>query len=122
MNETRREHGPGRADRVAVRDGAALDVDDVRRQAKLAHHRDDDGREGLVDLNPLHRAETPTPTVQRLFDGRDRAEAEHPGLDGGDAVGDEPGHRRETTLLRPGFIGQHHRGGQGIALAIETIA
>src|ERR1700729_2994336 len=41
VDELRGQHCAGRADRVAVRNGAALDIDDLVRQSELA--RDDDG-------------------------------------------------------------------------------
>lgn len=66
-----------------------LDVDDVLRQAQLAHHDHSDGRKDLVDLDGFDVAETPADARERLLYRRDRTEAEYPWLDGGDAVGDE---------------------------------
>ena len=97
MNEAGGEHGAGRPDRVAMGNGAAFDVDDVLRQSEFACNDNGDGCEGLVDLDPIHRVETSACTIQRLLDGRDRAEAEHAGLDRGNAVGDELGRRRDAT-------------------------
>src|SRR6266550_6970291 len=57
VNEARGEHRAGGADGMAVRDRAALDVDDVLGQPELAGDRDDDRREGLVDLDALDLAE-----------------------------------------------------------------
>src|SRR5229473_7994021 len=104
MNEPRREDGPGRADRVTMRDGATLDIDDILRQPELARDHERDRRKGLVDLDALNRPEAPAGTLQRLLHRRDRAEAEHPGLDAGDAVGDEPGDRLDAAPLCPGFV------------------
>ena len=41
-------------------DGAALDIDDIVGQSKLARDDDGDRRERLVDLGALNRAELPT--------------------------------------------------------------
>src|SRR5215469_12947830 len=69
MNEPRGEHGPGGADGVTVRDGAAFDVDDVLGEAELTRHHDGDGGECLVDLHALYRAEIPARALQRLPHG-----------------------------------------------------
>src|SRR5216684_4086587 len=101
VDEAGREHGARGADRVTMRDGAALDIDDVGREAELARHGDDDGGEGLVDLDALDLAEGPARAGERLLHRRDRPEAEHAGLDRGDAIGDESGQRLEAALLGP---------------------
>ena len=59
VNELRGQHRAGRADRMAVRDGAALDIDDVFGQSELARDHDGDGRERLVDLDALDGADVP---------------------------------------------------------------
>src|SRR5713226_3289566 len=101
MNETCRKHGSGRADRMAVRDGAALDIDDILRQPELARDDECDRCKGLVDLDTLYRPEAPAGALQRLLHRGNGSKAEHPGLNGGDAVGDEPGDRLEAVLLCP---------------------
>src|SRR6478609_7174140 len=72
VNEARREHRAGGADGMAVRDRAALDVDDVLGQPELAGDSDDDRREGLVDLDALDLAERPAGARERLAHRRDR--------------------------------------------------
>src|SRR5258707_1172153 len=74
VNEPGRENGAGRADRMAVRDGAALDIDDLLRQAEFACHHDGDGRERLVYLEALHLIERPSRALERSLDGRDGPE------------------------------------------------
>jgi hypothetical protein len=49
-------------------------------------HRKRHGREGLVDLDALQVSELPSGPLQRLPDGRDRAETEHARFNGRDAV------------------------------------
>ena len=85
-----------------------------RRQAKLPDHRDDDGRERLVDLDALHVADLPPCARERLLYRRDRSKAEHPGFDRRNAIGNEARHRRETALLRPLSIGEHDRGSAAV--------
>src|SRR5258708_33188101 len=95
---------------MPVRDRAALDIDDVGRKPELARYGDDDRGEGLVDLDALDIAEPPPPSVERLTDGRDRPEAEHAGLDRGNAIGDAARDRREAALVRPVSVGEHDGG------------
>src|SRR5271168_5490192 len=84
MNQSGCEDRAGRADRMAMRDRTAVDVDDVLGQAEFAHDSDDDCGERLVDLDPLDITELPARSVKRLTDGRNRSEAKHPRLDGRD--------------------------------------
>jgi hypothetical protein len=101
VDQSRRQHGARRPDRMAMSDGATLDIDDVLRQTELARHNDGDRRKGLIDLDPLDVAEFPPGAVEGPAHRRDRSEAEHPRLDGGNAVGDEAGCRFDTAGLRP---------------------
>jgi len=50
VKEAGRQHGSCRTDRMAMCDGAALDIDDVLREPELSDERQDDRRKGLVDL------------------------------------------------------------------------
>ena len=59
MEEAHGQYRTRRADRVAMGDRAAFDVDDVLRQAELLRHGERDRRERLVDLDALYVAETP---------------------------------------------------------------
>src|SRR5229473_2083109 len=128
MDEAGGEHGPGRADRMAMRDGAALDIDDVLGETELARHHDRDRRERLVDLDPLDFGGAPAGALERLLDGRNGSEPEHPGLDRRDAPGDETRHRDDAARRRPLLLHQHRRrrpavqswrvaGGDGAAVA-----
>ena len=49
-----------------MRDGAALDIDDVLRHAEVSGDGDRDGRKRLIDLNPLDITGFPTGAVKRL--------------------------------------------------------
>ena len=88
MKQSGGQHRSGRADRVAVRYGAALDVDDVLGEAKFALDRNSDGGERLVDLDAVDVADRPARPRERLPDRRNRTQAEHAGLDRADAVRD----------------------------------
>ena len=50
VDETGRQHGAGRSDRMAMRNRASLDIDDILRQTELAHYNNGDRRKGFVDL------------------------------------------------------------------------
>jgi hypothetical protein len=53
VDQAGRQHRTRCPDRMAVSDGATLDIDDVLRQAEFAHDDDGDRRKGLVDLDPV---------------------------------------------------------------------
>src|SRR6056297_1227387 len=72
------QHCPGRPDRVAMRDGAAFDIDDVLGQVQPIGYRNGDGRKCLVDLGAFHIACRPPGAVKRLMNCRQRSKAEHP--------------------------------------------
>ena len=58
------QHRAGRADRMAVGDGAAFDVDDVLGKSELAGNHDGDGGERLIDLDALDGADVPAGALQ----------------------------------------------------------
>ena len=109
VDEFRGEHRARCTDRVAMRNGAAFDIDDVVGQSELAGYHDRDRRERLIDLSALNRADVPAGALQRLLHCRDWSKAEHAGLDRRDAVGDEARRRGEAVLLSPGLVREHHR-------------
>src|SRR5258708_2924643 len=63
------EDSAGGADRMAVRDGPALDVDDLLLQAQFTRHHNGNGGEGFVDLDALDRADVPAGALQSLLHG-----------------------------------------------------
>src|SRR5260221_13499101 len=99
---------------MPVGDRAAFDIDDVGRNPELARDGDDDRGEGLVDLDALDIAEPPPRSVERLTDGRDRPEAEHAGLNSGNAIGDESRDRCEAARLRPASAGEDDGGRRAV--------
>src|SRR6202034_566624 len=101
VDEFRGEHCTGRADRVAMGDGTALDIDDVLRQSELAGNHDGDGGKGLIDLGALDGADVPTSALYRLLHRRDRSEAEHAGLTRRNTVRDEASRGGEAALVGP---------------------
>ena len=60
---------PRHADRVAERDGAAVDVDLVLVDAEVVHRGQADGGEGLVDLEEVDGPEVDAGLAGRLDDG-----------------------------------------------------
>src|SRR5258708_37766610 len=61
VDEAGREHRARGAGRVAMRDGAAPDIDDVGRGGELARHGGDEGGGGPRDLAALDLPHGPTP-------------------------------------------------------------
>src|SRR5699024_7660526 len=80
MQQASRYVTSGRADCMPVREGAVLDVHDVRREAELAVNGYSNRGEGLVDLDTLHVVEVPALTLQRLTHRGHRPDTEHVGL------------------------------------------
>src|SRR5262249_50961965 len=62
----------------------------------------------------LDGAQGPARAFERLLHRRNGPEAEHPRLDSGDAIGDEPGDRLKATAFGPCPLRQHDRGGAAI--------
>jgi hypothetical protein len=100
----------GAAHRVAERDGAAVDIDPVRIGPVHAlpgqHHR----RERLVDLEQVNIADRHAAAVEHPFGGRDRPVQVVVRLGPEEALGDDPGARRDAQRLRPAGLQQQHRG------------
>src|SRR5690606_7571006 len=67
------DHGAGGAQRVAHRDGAAVDVGDLVRDAHVLHEAHGNGRERLVDLEQVDVGDLQAGDGQRLAGGRCRA-------------------------------------------------
>lgn len=61
--QPRRENGPHRADRVAMGNRAAIDIDDVERKAQLLCHSKRHGGEGILAPDPQTRLTVSTGTV-----------------------------------------------------------
>ena len=102
MQQPRGQHRAGGADRVAVRDGAALDVDDVLGEAELAACTASAiaAKASLISTRSTSPMR-PAGALQRLAHRRHRAEAEQAGLDRADAIGHQPRHRLQAVLLGP---------------------
>src|SRR5271168_407582 len=95
---------------MTMRDCATFDIHDVIGQAEFLSNGERDRREGLVDLDTLHVRELPSSALQRLADGRDRAETEHAGFDRRNPVGYQPGHRCDRSRFSKSTIRDDHRG------------
>ena len=81
MNQACRKHRARRADRMAMRNRTAFNVDDVVREPELLRNSERHSSECLVDLHTLDVRELPACSLQRDMYGRHRAEAEHAWLD-----------------------------------------
>ena len=120
VKEAGRQHGSCRTDRMAMCDGAALDIDDVLGEPEFPDERQDDRREGLVDLHALDVAERPTSAIQGLPHRGNRPETEQAGFDRADPEGHKTGHRRQAMLLGPAGIRNDHA--RGAAVEARCIA
>src|SRR6478735_6799959 len=94
------------ADRVAERDRAAVHVDDVVVDAEVAHRRDADGGERLVQLEQVHVGERQVRLVQRPLDGTRRLGEQRRVGTGHHAEAHELGDRGAAELL--GLVAAHH--------------
>ena len=102
------QHRAGGADRMAMGDSAAFDVDDVIGQPELASNNDGDGRECFVDLGALNGTNVPTGALQGLLDRRYGSQSEHARFDCSDAVRYQACCWRETAFVCPRAVGKHH--------------
>ena len=92
---------PGRADRMAERDGAAVDVDLRGIPAEVLVDRAGLGGEGLVGLDQVEVVGRPAGLLQRHAAGRDRPGAHDRRIDAGGRPGDDARQRLQAALLRP---------------------
>ena len=76
--------------------------------------------EGLVDLDALDVGDRPAGALERDADRRHRADSEHPGFDGRDPVGGDPGHRGKPVPLGKARGRDDHR--RGAAVEARRIA
>src|SRR5215510_2274009 len=95
---------------MTMRNGTALDIDDVVWEAELLSNGKRHGGECLIDLKALDIAEPPVGARERLLHSRHRTEAEHARLDGGDAIADEPRHGFNRLGVGEGTVGDDHGG------------
>ena len=101
----------GRADRVTERDRAAVDVDLVHVDAVDAGPRQDDGREGLVDLEQVEVADRHAGLVEHPLGGVDRAVEVVVGVGADQAVELDPRSRLEAEGVGPVLVHDHERRG-----------
>src|SRR5215831_15138328 len=99
---------------MAMRDGSTLDIDGVLGQAERLGNGKRYGCERLVDFEALHIAEPPARTRKSDLDRGNRTETEHPGLNRGNAVRDEPHHGRDGLGVCKGTISNDHGCGAAV--------
>ena len=90
---------PLRADRVAQRGRAAVDVDLVVGDAEVAHRDHRDAGEGLVDLVEIDLGRVPAGLLQHLGHRADRGGGELGRLVGVGGVGDDAGDGLEAEAV-----------------------
>src|SRR5207248_8813711 len=111
VHEVHGEPGTGRADRVAERDRAAVDVDLLRVQAELVGGHQADRGERFVDLDQVERAGGELFLGQRGEDGVGRLLVQARVRPGDDSVRADLGNRRDAELLGLRLAGDDDRGG-----------
>src|SRR3990170_6356990 len=95
---------------MAVGNRAAFNIDNVLGQAQFLRQRNGNGREGLVDLDPLDIPDAPSRPLKRLTHSRHGPKSKHSWFNGAHAVGDQLCEWRELTLFGPFGIGNDHGG------------
>src|SRR5262249_22210676 len=105
------EARPAHAQRMAQREGAAVQVHPLRVETQLA----DDGqalrRERLVQLDEVELARVDPCTLEQLAHGRHRPDAHHTRVDTGGGAAGEGGERVDTELARPLLARDHQSRG-----------
>ena len=107
VSTTRARH----ADRVAERDGAAVHVDDVVADAEVAHRRDADRGERLVELEQVDVARGHVVRLERALDRTRRLREQRRVRAGDHSVTDQLGERRDAELLGLRAARHDHRRG-----------
>src|SRR6266699_3555052 len=72
IGQVQREPGAAHPDRMAERDRAAIDVDDVLADLQIAHRLDRDRRERLVDFDQIQVRDRQPGFAERVLDGARR--------------------------------------------------
>src|SRR5215831_17644772 len=108
VDQLSRQHCTGRPDRMAMGDCAAFNIDDLFWQPKLASDNDGDGGEGFIDFGALNGANIPAGALQGLLNRGHGSQPEHARFDRSDAVRDQACCWKETTLVGPRVVGEHH--------------
>ncbi|EAZ58424.1 hypothetical protein PA2G_01665 [Pseudomonas aeruginosa 2192] len=101
----------GRADRMAQRTGAAVDVEALVGQVEVAHCRHADHGEGFVDLEQVDLAQRPAGTLHQALHRTDRRGGEQVRRVGERSMPTNRRQRREPASLGLGKAHQDQRGG-----------
>src|SRR5688572_23378790 len=97
---------------MSERDGTAVDVELLLRNAQLAAHALD-ATEGLVDLEEIHRVHRPARALEHARDGTARGEQEQLGLTRVLTLRDHARQRRRTQLPRA-LVRRDDQGGRAV--------
>jgi hypothetical protein len=98
VDEHRDQPGAAHAQRVAERDGTAVDVHLRRIEAKLTDAGDRLAGEGLVELDEVEILDAEAGALERLAGGRDGPDPHDGGIHAGDSGRDHPGQRLQPEL------------------------
>ena len=96
-----------RADRMAERDRAAVDVDSRGIERQVPQDGQDLRREGFIQLDQLEVAELQAGAIQELADRGHRSDAHHARIDAGGRPPDDPREGLQAAPKSFVFLGQH---------------
>src|SRR4051812_43649366 len=110
VDQRAEDHRAGRTERVAHRDGTAVDVGDLRGDAEVAHEAHRHGSKGLVDLEQVDVVDLEAGLGQGLA-ARGRRSGEHDRRVGpGDGRRDDPRPRRQAEITADLLVADRHQG------------
>src|SRR5213596_2213388 len=101
-------------ERMAERDGAAVDVDPLARQRAFAHDGERLTSEGFVEFDQVEVFELEAGLLEGFRNRGDRADAHDPRWHAAHRVSDEAGERLQSELVQF-FPGHHHDGCSAVA-------
>ena len=101
----------GRAERMAERNRAAVDIDLIQRELQIADAGDRLRSEGFVELDDVELADLDAGALQRLARGADRTDAHDLRAAAADGDGFDRGQNVEVMALRVILRADQERGG-----------
>ncbi len=96
---------------MAERNGAAVDIDFGRVEARLPDHRERLSCERFVEFDQIHILQLQSSQAQHFRDGFDRAQSHDLGPDAGRRVCDEAGQRLQSHCA--GLLFRHYNDRRG---------
>jgi hypothetical protein len=111
MNQVSRDARARRSQRMAQGNRAAVDVGLGRIEVQCLHDGKGLHSKSLVDLDNVNVVQRELGLGERLFDGRNGADAHDAGIHTDNTVADDTSKRSQVVALDSGFTGNHHGSG-----------